>query len=99
LALLLTFSSSAYAGSSDIAQGEALVRTNCSQCHAVSLTDRSPQPNAPAFRTLYQRYPIDDLAKVLAEGMSRGHPDMPKFGASPDQIDAIIAYIKSLQHR
>jgi mono/diheme cytochrome c family protein len=35
----------------------------------------------------------------LADGISREHPDMPKFGASPDQIDAIIAYIRSLQRK
>jgi mono/diheme cytochrome c family protein len=84
---------------SDIARGEALVRTNCSPCHAVGSAGKSPHPDAPAFRTLSERYPIEDLAEALAEGISTGHPDMPEFVASPDQIDAIIAYIGSLQHK
>jgi mono/diheme cytochrome c family protein len=96
--LLGAFSSSAYADS-DVARGEALVRTNCSPCHAVGLTDKSPHPDAPAFRTLSERYPIADLAEALAEGISTGHPDMPEFVATPDQIDAIIAYIRSLQRK
>jgi len=63
------------------------------------MTDTSPHPDAPAFRTLPKRYPIDYLAEALAEGISTGHPDMPEFVASPDQIDAIIAYIESLQSK
>ncbi|TGW04964.1 cytochrome c, partial [Mesorhizobium sp. M2D.F.Ca.ET.145.01.1.1] len=35
--------------------------------------------------------------EALAEGISTGHPDMPEWIASPDQIDAIIAYINTLQ--
>jgi mono/diheme cytochrome c family protein len=36
------------------------------------------------------------LEEALAEGISTGHPDMPEFVADPDQIDAILAYIESL---
>jgi len=84
---------------SAVERGQALVRTNCSPCHAIGVTDNSPHPDAPAFRTLSERYPIEDLAEALAEGISTGHPDMPEFVASPDQINAIIAYIGSLQHK
>ncbi|MER9371116.1 cytochrome c [Mesorhizobium sp. M0491] len=77
--------------------GKALVELNCARCHAVGKTDKSTHPDAPAFRTLSKRYPITDLEEALAEGISTGHPDMPQWVASPDQIDAIIAYISSLQ--
>jgi len=80
-------------------QGKALVETNCARCHAISATDTSSHPDAPAFRTLSQQYPIDQLAEALAEGISTGHPDMPEFIASPQQIDAILAYIGSLQSK
>ena len=80
-------------------QGKALVETNCARCHAIGATDTSSHPDAPAFRTLSQRYPIDALAEALAEGISTGHPDMPEFVASPQQIDAILAYIGSLQSK
>lgn len=60
------------------------------------MTDLSPHPDAPAFRSLARRYPIETLAEALAEGISTGHPDMPEFVASSAQIEAIIAYIGSL---
>ena len=82
-----------------VAQGKALVEANCARCHAIGATDTSNHPDAPAFRTLSQRYPIDQLAEALAEGISTGHPDMPEFVASPQQIDAILAYIGSLQSK
>lgn len=77
--------------------GKALVEVNCARCHAIGKTDKSSHPDAPAFRTLSKRYPITDLEEALAEGISTGHPDMPEWIASPDQIDAIIAYISTLQ--
>jgi mono/diheme cytochrome c family protein len=80
-------------------QGKALVEANCARCHAIGATDTSNHPDAPAFRTLSQRYPIDALAEALAEGISTGHPDMPEFVASPQQIDAILAYVGSLQSK
>jgi len=80
-----------------VSHGKALVETNCARCHAVGKTDKSTHPDAPAFRTLSQHYPITDLEEALAEGISTGHPDMPEWVASPEQIDAIVAYIQSLQ--
>lgn len=82
---------------SRISRGEALVKANCARCHAVGRSDRSHHPDAPPFRILSQRYPLQYLEEALAEGISTGHPDMPEFVASPDQIDAIIAYIGSLK--
>ena len=98
-AVLLAATLSTPPGTDDlgpIAHGRRLVELNCARCHAVTESDRSTHPDAPPFRTLARRYPIDDLAEALAEGISTGHPDMPEFTASPDQIDAIIAYIKSI---
>jgi mono/diheme cytochrome c family protein len=81
----------------EVEAGRRLVEANCSSCHAVGPTDKSQHPDAPAFRTLSERYPIDSLAEALAEGISTGHPDMPQFVATPSQIDEIIAYLTSLQ--
>jgi len=80
----------------DIAQGKTLVELNCARCHAVDRTSESSHAEAPPFRTLSQRYPIDALDEAFAEGISTGHPDMPEFMATPDQINAILAYISSL---
>jgi mono/diheme cytochrome c family protein len=81
---------------SRIAYGKRLVEANCARCHAVGRTGASTHPDAPPFRSLQRRYPVEDLQEALAEGISTGHPDMPEFVASPGQIDAIIAYIGSL---
>jgi mono/diheme cytochrome c family protein len=78
-------------------RGKALVELNCAGCHATGTTGKSSHPDAPPFRVLSRRYPITDLEEALAEGISTGHPDMPEWVASPDQIDAIIAYIASIQ--
>ena len=60
-------------------KGEALLRENCSRCHAIGKEGVSPHKDAPPFRTLSQSYPVGDLAESLAEGIVAGHPDMPIF--------------------
>jgi cytochrome c len=80
-------------------QGEALLAKNCSRCHAISRTGASPHPEAPPFRTLSRKYPIEGLAEALAEGISVGHPDMPEFIFEADEVGAILAYLKSIQDR
>ena len=73
-----------------------LVKENCSRCHAVGKEGDSPHKEAPPFR-LSSRYPIEDLAESLAEGIVSGHPDMPVFVFSPHDIEAIIEYLQSIQ--
>lgn len=79
-----------------IAYGKGLVVENCSGCHGVGAADKSTHPQAPAFRTLSQRYPLDALEEAFVEGIDTGHPDMPRFVASPEQITAILSYIATL---
>jgi hypothetical protein len=43
------------------------------------------------------RYPPQDLAEALAEGISTGHPDMPEFVFQPAEIEAIVAYLNHLK--
>jgi cytochrome c len=78
-------------------KGKVLVEKNCSRCHAIGKEGDSTHPEAPPFRTLSSRYPIDDLAESLAEGIVSGHPDMPIFVFSPTDVEAIIEYLKSIQ--
>ena len=80
-------------------RGERLLTSNCARCHAVGRTGRSTHPQAPPFRTLGQRYPIEVLAEALAEGLSSGHPDMPEFRFEIDNLDAILAYLESIQEK
>ena len=52
---------------------------------------------APPFRTLHHRYPVEDLAEALAEGIMTAHPAMPQFKLGVTEIDDLIAYLKSLE--
>jgi cytochrome c len=79
--------------------GEALLVKNCSGCHAIGRFGASPHRQAPPFRTLSRRYPVEALEEALGEGLSSGHPDMPDFVFPPQQINGIVAYLRSIQDR
>ncbi|MBB2964874.1 c-type cytochrome [Methylobacterium sp. R2-1] len=79
------------------ARGETIARTNCARCHAIGRIGASPLADAPPFRDLHRRYPVTDLAEALAEGITTGHPTMPEFRLDPDEAQALIAYLQSLE--
>jgi cytochrome c len=95
--LLLT--TGAAADEAQLRQGQALLTQNCARCHAVGRTGDSPRSDAPVFRRLDTRYPIESLEEALGEGIMTGHPDMPEFNFDAEQVGAIIAYLKSIQTR
>jgi mono/diheme cytochrome c family protein len=80
-------------------RGAALLAKSCARCHAIGRTGASPHPQAPPFRTLSRKYPIEGLAEALAEGIFVGHPDMPEFVFEADEVGAILAYLASIQER
>ena len=80
-------------------RGEVLLAKNCSRCHAIASTGQSQHPQAPPFRTLGKRYPVEFLQEALGEGIISGHPDMPEFEFAPADVGAIVAYLKSIQER
>jgi cytochrome c len=90
-------SSGALAQSGRAQRGLTFAQTNCSQCHAIGRVGDSPLAEAPPFRTLHTRYPIEDLAEALAEGITTGHPSMPQFQLDPAQINDLLAYLNSIQ--
>lgn len=79
------------------AQGKAIAEAHCQTCHAIGRRGASPREGAPVFRALSRRYPVENLAEAFAEGVFVGHPVMPEFRMSPEQIDALIAYLQSVQ--
>lgn len=87
------------ADDSDLKRGEELLRKNCARCHAIGRTGESPNKDAPTFRTLGQRYPVESLEEALGEGIVSGHPDMPDMSFDADEVGDIIAYLKSIQQR
>jgi cytochrome c len=79
------------------ARGARIAQERCAACHAVGATGASPRPGAPAFRDLHSRYPVDQLAESLAEGIVTGHPDMPEVSFDQAEVAALIAYLRSLE--
>lgn len=82
-----------------VRDGARLVQDNCAVCHAVGRRGSSPNREAPAFRRLSARYPVEQLEEALVEGILVGHPAMPTFAFSETEAGAIIAYIRSIQPR
>ena len=78
-------------------RGEAILSEHCARCHAIGTEGDSPNAEAPPFRVLSENYPVEDLAESLAEGIMSGHPDMPVFVFTPHDVNAIIAYLQSIQ--
>ena len=87
----------AVASDGQVQRGRTFVQANCARCHAVGRDDTGPLGEAPAFRDLHTRYPVEDLGEALAEGIVTGHPGMPEFRLDTDQISDVLAYLKSLE--
>ncbi len=84
---------------SQIAQGKQIASRNCGRCHAIGVTGESANPKSPPFRKLARKYPLSNLEEALGEGIVVGHEgaEMPQFKLSSGQIDALLAYLKSVQ--
>lgn len=79
-----------------VERGRALLQRNCASCHAIGKDGASPLPAATPFRDLKTKYPIEDLAEPLAEGIETGHPQMPVRAFAAEDVDAILAYLATL---
>jgi len=98
LVFALSLASHAFA-KGDKARGLKIAQRNCAPCHALGRSGDSPNPKSPPFRTLAQRYPLNELEESMGEGIMVGHegPEMPIFEFRPDQIEDFIAYLGSIQ--
>lgn len=97
-AVVLACTSTSWAQQSpSVQRGFNLARANCARCHSIDKVSESPFKPAPPFRTLHERYPVQNLEESLAEGIVTGHPSMPEFRFEPDQIGDFIAFLKSLE--
>lgn len=97
LALLLVPLAGGAAAEGPLSRGKNIADQRCAACHATGREDESRHPKAPAFRDLHKRYPVEHLAEALAEGLIVAHPDMPEVSLEPDDLDAFIDYLKSLE--
>jgi mono/diheme cytochrome c family protein len=82
-------------------KGREIAETFCSRCHAIGLHGDSPNPKSPPFRQLGKKYPLSDLEEALGEGLVVGHEgsEMPPFVFSTQQIEALLAYLASVQQK
>jgi len=74
-------------------RGEALLRKNCGQCHALTAETSSPLKNAPNLWTRLRSYSSERLEFELSEGIGSRHKDMPQIQFSSDEIDRIESYL------
>lgn len=79
-----------------IDDGREIAMAQCSSCHAVGAYGDGPQPEAPPFRTVLSRYNAEVLEEELIAGIRVTHP-MPAFQLDPEGVDALIAYLQSIQ--
>jgi mono/diheme cytochrome c family protein len=80
-----------------IDSGRQIAVTQCASCHAIIPGGKSPRAEAPPFDTVLSRYRADVLEEDLINGIHLGHADMPAFEFNPQGVDALIAYLKSIQ--
>jgi len=84
-------------GGIDLEAGRQFAESNCSRCHAIGPKGASPFDPAPPFRTFAKRWPLESLEEALAEGIFTGHPAMPEFELTPQQIGNFIGYLEIIQ--
>ena len=81
----------------DPAQGQALARQICSECHAIDQTQqRSPNPAAPRFEVIANVPGMTSTA--LTAALQTSHRAMPNVMLDADQLSNIIAYILRLKN-
>ena len=97
LAIAIILATPAEAASPGERRGFVFAKTNCARCHAIDRFNPSPMKIAPPFRDLHLRYKVEMLAEAFAEGIYTGHPTMPAFQLDPDQINDLLAFMKSLE--
>jgi len=78
-------------------RGRMLTSTACAGCHATDVTGGSPTAEAPPFREIVHRYPLDQLEEAFSEGLVTAHPAMPKYTFRASEIDDIIAWLETLK--
>lgn len=90
----------AVGGPGNADRGRAMAETHCASCHAIGFGTKSPYDGAPTFPAIVARGKLDDYAEAFAEGIMVPHEGrvvMPEFVLNPQEIEDLLAYMKSLQ--
>lgn len=84
-------------GSQAVERGRQFAAQACASCHAIGQAGASPMAEAPPFREIVHRYPLDQLEEALAEGLVTSHPAMPVRVFRASEIDDLIAYLGTVK--
>jgi mono/diheme cytochrome c family protein len=88
--------SSAFAQDGDRAQGLALARQICSECHTIDRSPTlSPNPASPRFEAIAKTPGMTGAA--LSVLLLTPHRTMPNVMLTPEQLRNVVTYILSLQ--
>lgn len=84
--------------SGNLVEGRKLAAEHCARCHAISGAGPSPLAAAPPFSRLHKTQPPEELTTVFEGGRLTQHDavEMPQFALTPEQLDDLLAYIRSL---
>ena len=105
----LSFGGAGPAKAGAVDQGREIAKQYCARCHAIdpksgdaadgtkgNTGSASPHLEAPPFRVIATKYPLESLEEAFAEGIVVGHRDMPEFQLEPDQIAALLSFMASV---
>lgn len=79
--------------------GREVARQHCARCHAIGRTGASPNPRAPSFPLIAERYPGGNPAPDLIDGVVVRHPGMPEFRLDEHETDALVAYLRRISRQ
>lgn len=86
----------ATAQTADPSIGRRIAETTCRECHQIDSASPNAEPRtgAPSFVAISRMSSMTELAiKVF---LQTSHPTMPNIVMTPEEIDSVAAYIKSL---
>jgi mono/diheme cytochrome c family protein len=90
-------------GAPDVALGEQVYAENCASCHGADLrgTDSGPSPLSQVYEPGH--HSDESFRRAIAEGVAPHHwrfgPMPPVSGLDDDEVEAVIAYVRSVQER
>jgi len=88
-----SFATPARAGG-DAARGAVIAKRWCVNCHVVSADQTTAKVDVPTFADIARRRPDD---RALSSFLVNPHPPMPDLSLTRQEIDDVVAYIRSLE--
>ncbi|GAA0464480.1 hypothetical protein GCM10009096_01210 [Parasphingorhabdus litoris] len=84
-------------GNSDPIQGLTIAQAHCAACHAVEDGQISSNEQAPPFHAIANTEGLTDETLTTWLSDSHNYPDLMDFDIESTDIDALAAYILTLQ--